>query len=311
MDSPKFLNYETRPLKFTERKMLVSALTRIVNFFGNNYQYIGLGGVAFTDFKLFHKELHISDMSSIEGGKFSMEKLLYNCPYPFVKIYKNLSTNALNNMSFDKKTIVWLDYDGVLDNYFFDDITTLFSKLPKGSVYLVTCNRELKDKQTRDSYTVDVFKEKFGNNIPFDLKNSDFSGGNDYKIIHKLLLAQIEKTLKERAVSLNENLSFYQLFNFLYEENRGAKMYTFGGIINDIEWDYTSIDLSEFNFINIDDNIYKIDIPNFTRKEIDLVDSHLINKEQELLTLNIIDNKDLVKYKDSYKYLPQYFDIRL
>ena len=68
MNSPKYLNYETRPAKFTERKMLLSSFLRICNLYGGNYQYIGLGGVSFTDFKLFHKELHIDEMYSLEGG---------------------------------------------------------------------------------------------------------------------------------------------------------------------------------------------------------------------------------------------------
>ena len=54
MNSSKRLNYETRPAKFTERKMLLSSFLRICNLYGGNYQYIGLGGVSFTDFKLFH-----------------------------------------------------------------------------------------------------------------------------------------------------------------------------------------------------------------------------------------------------------------
>ena len=68
MNSPKFLNYETRPHKFTERKMLLSSLSKICNYYSDEYQYIGLGGISFTDFKLFHKELHINEMHSIEAG---------------------------------------------------------------------------------------------------------------------------------------------------------------------------------------------------------------------------------------------------
>ena len=91
MNSSKRLNYETRPAKFTERKMLLSSFLRICNLYGGNYQYIGLGGVSFTDFKLFHKELHINEMYSLEGGDFSKEKLQINLPFSFIKIIKERS----------------------------------------------------------------------------------------------------------------------------------------------------------------------------------------------------------------------------
>ena len=60
MKSPTSLNYEIRPCKFVERKMLLSAFARIIPLFKQEYQYIGFGGLSFTDFKLFHRELHIN-----------------------------------------------------------------------------------------------------------------------------------------------------------------------------------------------------------------------------------------------------------
>ena len=48
--------------------MLLTVLQNICQFYNEDYQYIGFGGVSFTDFKLFHKELNIGEMFSIEGG---------------------------------------------------------------------------------------------------------------------------------------------------------------------------------------------------------------------------------------------------
>ena len=311
MNSPKNLNYETRPLKFTERKMLLSAINRVVNYYKNDYQYIGFGGIAFTDFKLFHKELHINEMHSIEGGQFNLEKLHFNCPYSFINIHQNISSAVLSDIEINKKTIVWLDYDGNLDNSFFDDISILFSKLPVGSIYLITCNRELKASNTREPYTAEQFKDKFGNNVPFDLKNSDFAGENNYKTIKKLLEFQIRKTLSERLDSTSEHLKFNQLFNILYQEYRGANMFTYGGLISEKDFDTTEILLTDFEFISLEDAPYKLDIPNFTRKEIDLVDTHLLINEPELINKKIITQIELDKYKKTYKFLPSFFDVRL
>lgn len=309
MNSPKILNYETRPIKFTERKMLLASLSRICNFFGGNYQYIGLGGLAFSDFKLFHKELHISELFSIEGGDFSQEKLEYNSPFSFIKIIKDHSTIALNSIDLTKKTFIWLDYDGTLENYMFEDITALFSKLPIGSIYLLTCNRELKVKETRKEYTSTEFEEKFGSLIPFKLNNIDFSATNAYKTIRIMLKNQIDKILENRSKN-EDGIEFYQLYNLIYQEFRGASMYTYGGIIGASQFKLSLLNLSTFEFIKYDETPYHLEIPNLTRKEIELANSYF-NEEPELLQKNIITKKELDIYKKTYKYIPAFFDVRL
>lgn len=109
MNSPKHLNYETRPAKFAERKMLLSTFLRICNHFKHDYQYIGLGGLSFTDFKLFHKELHIENMYSIEGGRFEEERVKFNLPYSFIEIFHEFTSDALTKIDLTKKSLVWLD----------------------------------------------------------------------------------------------------------------------------------------------------------------------------------------------------------
>lgn len=313
MNSPKKLNYETRPLKFTERKMLLASLSRLINHFGNDYQYIGFGGLAFTDFKLFHKELHINKLYSVEAGDFSEEKIRYNCPFNFIKIIKKLSTEAFLEIDITKKSIIWLDYDKTLNDYFFNDVVSLFSKLPQGSIYIMSCNRELKSDKTRKSYEVEEFSEEFGDYIPFELTNKDFASSNDFKTIQKLLMYHINTTLKDRNNSENSDLAFKQIYNILYQENRGANMYTFGGFIHNNDFNHTDLNLADLDFISSGEEIYEIDIPNLTRKEIELANSTIYNdeKEKEIFEQKIISIEDLDKFKKTYKYLPVFYDIRM
>ena len=77
MQSPTVINYEIRPCKFVERRMLQSVFSRMIPLFHSEYQYIGFGGLSFTDFKIFHRELHINRMFSIECG-YSMNKLEFS-----------------------------------------------------------------------------------------------------------------------------------------------------------------------------------------------------------------------------------------
>jgi len=308
MNSPKKINYELRPYKFTERKMLVAGIQRVLNYFGGDYQYIGMGGLSFTDFKIFHKELHINEMFSIEGGDFSKEKLEYNSPYSFIKILKSFSTNALTSLDLSKRTFVWLDYDGTLDDFMFDDITILFSKLPVGSIYLMTCNRELKDSQTRTEYDTETFKEKFGNLIPFDITNQDFSSLKNQTTIRKMIYNHINGVLKDRR-SLGDLIKFNQLFNITYQEHRGANMFSYGGVITSDDFNLDLLDLKPFEFINSGDSPYNIKIPNITKKEADLINDNF-DDDEGLISMNIVREIEINKYKSTYKFLPNYLDVR-
>lgn len=312
MNSPKRLNYETRPAKFTERKMLLSSFLRVCNQYKDRYQYIGLGGLAFTDFKLFHKELHINEMYSFEGGSFSMDKLNVNCPYSFINIIKESSTEALPKIDLTKKTLVWLDYDDSLENFMFEDLTILMNKLPVGSIYLMSCNRQLKSDNSGEIYTVEEFREKFGSLSPFNVTEKDLSGGEDFNTIRKMFSQLINKTIKDRNRN-GENIRFQQLYNILYQENRGARMFTFGGVITESDKAFEELNQSDFDFIKIEDSVYKIDIPNLTSKEIDLINKNISNNDglKEIIDKRIATEVEIDKHKDIYKYLPNFYDVRL
>ena len=192
----------------------------------------------------------------------------------------------------------------------FDDIDIIFRKLPIGSVYIFTCNRELKDDENNE-YTTELFKKKFGNLVPFNIENKDFSSQNNFKTIRNMFVKHINSILRERVKIENIKFQFCQLFNILYQENRGARMYTFGGILTEENFNFNDLGIKNFDFINIDEKAYNIEIPNLTRKEIDLLDSYLDKDEKELVNKKIVTLSEFNKYKKVYKYLPQFFDVRI
>ena len=140
------INYEIRPCKFVERRMFLASISRILGAVrqGKDYQYIGFGGCSFTDFKLFHRELQIDKMISIEGDTYSDSKLDYNKPFNCIDIRRGQSDEVLPQIDLSIPSIIWLDYDGVLKNYMFTDVETIFHTVPAGSFFIFSCNRELK-----------------------------------------------------------------------------------------------------------------------------------------------------------------------
>jgi hypothetical protein len=125
-----------------------------------------------------------------------------------------------------------------------------------------------------------------------------------------MILNVINTTLKSRNLSESGNLDFLQLFNLKYEENRGARMYTFGGIIGDKNTTMNDLDLSFFDFITEDEEAYNLEIPNLTQKEIELINTNFDTKTTTLVD-KIIETKDIEVYKKIYRYLPRFFDVRL
>ena len=311
MNSPTKLNYEVRPCKFAERTMLLAALQTITNKFEGKYQYVGFGGLTFTDFKLFHSNLHIDIMHSIEGGKYSEKRLKYNSPYGFIQIHKGMSSMELTKINFDNKTIVWLDYDGVIEDYTFSDLSLLIRKMPIGSVYIISCNRELKNQENNVYSSVDEFLSRFRELAPSGLKMADLSASNDYKTIRKMLKKAVKNAVNDRNL-YGETVKFKLLFDIIYQENHGAKMYTFGGIILDQDYDEQKLEINDFPFIyKGDDDAYKIDVPNITLKESLLLNSCIGDENYEEKIKDIITDTNYNKYIKIYKYLPRFFDVRL
>lgn len=311
MNSPTKLNYEVRPCKFAERTMLLAVLQTITNKFEGKYQYVGFGGLTFTDFKLFHRNLHIDIMHSIEGGVYSEERIKYNSPYGFIQIHKGMSSTELTKIDFATKTIVWLDYDGVIEDYTFSDLSFLLRKMPVGSVYIVSCNRELKNKENSEYSSVEEFISVFKHLSPADLKMSDLSASNDYKTIRKMFNKAVKNALNDRNM-YGKHVKFKQLFDIIYQENRGAKMYTYGGIILDCDYEEHLLEVDDFPFIYKGDNdAYKIDVPNITLKESLLLNSCIGDKDYNEKIKNIITESCYQKYLKVYKYLPRFFDVRL
>ena len=88
-------------------------------------------------------------------------------------------------------------------------------------------------------------------------------------------------------------------------------MFTYGGIILENGYNEDNLYLNGFDFLN-NENAFEIDIPNITHKEAlylnQIID--IAQAEKEFIDKKIINEKDLVKYKRFYKYMPNFYDVR-
>ncbi|KAM3091274.1 O-methyltransferase [Phormidesmis sp. 146-35] len=314
------INYRLRPAKAVERKIICDSL-RCLSPFGelSTYRYVGFGSTYFSDFILFHKSLHIEDMVSIEKDRHAKERFEYNKPFGCIEIKYGDSCEILPALEWNKRSIVWLDYDDSLEVKILDDIDLLASKLMSGSILIVTVSAQPEQPSDEDlpreklnEFREGKLRERIPNEkIPINLQSTDLTGkklGNLYKrIIDNQLNQSI--TNANSARSAKEKLNYKQVFNFRYAD--GSRMLTVGWLI--FEQDYSNIADQckfdkHFNAAKLDEP-YEIKVPNLTIKEIQYLDGQMPTSDCDTLKRICIPLKDVKCYAELYKYFPSFVEM--
>ena len=138
------INYNVRANKSIERKMMCEALQRLsfIDYL-ENYRYIGFGSAYFSDFILFHRNLGISDLVSIEKEIAKKSRFEFNIPFSGINMQYGLSSTILPNLELGtKKSILWLDYDDKISDFMFSDVDTFFKDAIPGSFFILSVNVE-------------------------------------------------------------------------------------------------------------------------------------------------------------------------
>lgn len=326
MNSGRMINYSTRVAKSIERKMIRDALLRLYSFsHTSKYQYVGFGSKYFTDFILFHKHLHINSMISIESDTGGRLKYEFNKPFNCIQMCFGTSNDVLPTLNFDKKTILWLDYDGLLNDSCMSDIYYFVTKATSGSVLVISYNsRPYKNselaKEMPEVSAKARQKEKFLSQldkkyIPFD-ESFDGLGRWDAhsKLLRKTVLICIDIALNMINSSLPEQdkVSFSQIFNFNYKD--GVEMSTLGFVFykQAEKHNLTACKFDEIEYCRADDDFFEIKVPNFTLKEVKSIIEKMPMESKDFkktgLDKSVFDEGDVIAFSKIYKYSPHYID---
>lgn len=177
-------------------------------------------------------------------------------------------------------------------------------------VYIMSCNRQLrKDKET--PYSNEEFRDLYGNLVPFDIQENCCTDINSSHTIKRMLENHSNKILKDRN-KLGENLMYKSLYNIRYSEYRGARMFTCGGIVLDKNDKDLNLNLEDLDYISTVEP-YEIEIPNLTYREASYLNQvlNLQDKESDLVQKGIISSEDISKYKKIYRFIPNFYDVRI
>jgi hypothetical protein len=307
------VNYELRPAKQVERRMIIDALQMLslAGFQIRDYQYTGFGSVYFVDFVLFHKLLGIKDMLNVEYSLSAEKRVIFNKPFDFVRIEMSPVGDVIPKLSADKQHFLWLDYDHAICQEDLQDIWLAAAQLSRGSILLITVDTKPEPKGGKDEPKtwMEHFRVEAGKYLGHVTGVSDFAFSKLPKLNAKIIERAIASGLAGREVK------FLPLFNFLYADG-SSHMLTVGGVIGADE-ERRRISGSRLQddgyYVRSDLSIepYRIVVPKVTRKERLYLDSAMPGNEKWKPREFDMQAEDLQAYREIYRFFPAYAELLL
>jgi hypothetical protein len=298
------IDYNLRPAKHIERVMLSQAMRRLGPFGAvESYRYIGFGALYYRDFRLFHRDLGITDMVSLEKDTTNKGRYEFNAPFSCVSTLFGLSIELLPTLAWDARTILWLDYTGKLERDMLADVGFFTSNCVPGSVLIVTVNVQA-DRLT-DGPLRRLTERVAEENVPTDLIDQELTGRGLSAASRRILNNKVQETLAARngPRAVGARMRFRQLFNFEYADE--SRMLTFGGVF--FEEGQTAIAAScNFDllpFIRNGADPYRIEVPKLTFKEIHYLQSQLPGNGRPI-ERNGVPAEEVDRFRQVYRYFP-------
>jgi hypothetical protein len=305
------INYALRPAKNIERRMLCEVFRKLVEFGRlESYTYIGFGSAYFSDFSLFHKSLRITSNVSIERDVKNKKRFEFNRPYKCIRLEFGESNQILPKLTWDMRTIIWLDYDYKLDQGILTDVAFVCSNALSGSIIVVTVDAKPEELSKRiQSLRSRVEEQK----LPQGLSEAKLGEWGTASISRRIIVNEIEETINARNGGKQAGARFLykQLFNFHYAD--GAKMLTVGGIIYDegqAELE-AKCGFEQLDFVKIGEEPFTIEVPNLTLKEIRHLDRQLPCADLTEVEAPSVPADDIRRYAQIYRYFPAFVEAEI
>ena len=309
------IHYGLRPAKNIERKMLAEAFRRLSEFGTiESYRYVGFGSIYFCDFCLFHKSLGITNMLSIEWDVKNAGRFKFNRPFGCIQIKFGDSNEELPALSWNERTILWLDYDRKLDRAALTDISWFCAHAVPGSAILVTVNAQ---SDRFDEGPLQQLRERVGEEkVSPAIGETELKGWGTADVNRRIITNEIQEKLDIRngGRSAGSRMLYRQLFNFRYADGPNfPKMLTVGGLLFE-EGQSNIVGKCAFEtlpFVRPEEKGYLIEVPNLTFRELRHLDAQLPISDPKQLDAPSIPEKDLERYARVYRYFPAFVDAEL
>jgi hypothetical protein len=302
------IDYRIRPAKHVERLMMCEAFRRLRFGSIEDYQYVGLGSVYFSDFSLYHRALGLKTMFSIEQEVQDQARFLFNRPYLNVEMMWGTTSSELPKIDLSSRSIIWLDFDGTLSRSMIEDLRGIATRCCSGTVVAmsVQANPSRFDPANPSANATELAERLNPDRIPTNLTDEQLLGWGTARVFREVLSNELEVVLSERNGSLRagQKLLARQIFNFHYED--GAKMLTVGWVIFD-EGQRSIFEGCSFDtlaFTRTGDDAFRIDIPKITSPEVRTLMQQIPLADDGALVLGCIPESDAKHFLNIYRYFP-------
>ncbi|MCI9865560.1 hypothetical protein RHIZ_06345 [Rhizobium skierniewicense] len=310
------IDYRLRPAKYAERLMVSEIVARSRFHTLTEYQYVGMGSVYFTDFKLFHRTLGISRLTSIESADVQ-DRFTYNKPFNHITLSFGSTATVLPSIDWSHPALVWLDYDGQISQDKLLDAALVVSRAKSGSFLFFSINAEKPSPKgmtavEREKDLVSALRRMVDPaTIPAETKHRDLQGKQARRVYTKLINYMIEAELARYNAAAKRNgqptRMWKQVMNLIYKD--GATMLTIGGVIHEHEHEEQYV-MSAFNLLSTyrgeDSEPLVITIPKLTPKEMTELESVVAQDPQGCAVLPFIPLDDRSNFVRFHRYLPNF-----
>jgi hypothetical protein len=289
--------------------MLVDICRRLRFFPLEDYQYIGFGGVAFVDFRLFHKGLGIRHMVSIQNTSdlSAQSRFAANKPFNCIKMLFGKSSEVLKKIAFKRPTIVWLDFDSLLNSDMCIDLEVLATqRLPVGSVVFVSFQVQVPQDATETENFIEREGPTFGSLS--EKQVGDVSSNLIAEAGRKTFFDRLSIALGDADAGLSESKRRFaeQVAFFRYSD--GAKMATVGWIIcNEGKKEVLKqCQLDKSPLVRSRDSHYEIKVPILTPHEVRLLEKRLTKKGTAANAPSWLPKKEKTSFESCHRFLPDF-----
>ena len=308
--------YDIRPSKQIERRIILDLLTTAAanGFPIASSKYVGMGGIKFFDFIMFHRYLGLVDFVSLEHDSGLLNRCNYNKPFESVTVYDGSFSDFITDFRSSAPHIFWIDYDYGLSGDLKDDLLSVGSKLPANSFLFLTVDGEPKRAMAKASSDVRLndFREELGYFLGEKALN-DFEDDQFRETVADILLRIVRYSFNARPDG-----SFFPILKVIYKDS--SWMVTVGGFFSSHdrgdklvrEWQ------TRMGFLprHTNDKFYEVPRFNITDSERRLLDLHATKRvsarrgdaiPERILRLGF-DRNFLWDYQKLVRYIPRYFE---
>ena len=229
MGSFDIVNYSLRPSKGIQRQIVFDGIRMLKSRLElSEMIYVGLGSIWFSDFVQAHKSLDIRRMVSIEADDTGYRRAHFNKPYATVEVRHGHSSEVLaalhDNDDYQAHPwVVWLDYDGCLDEATVGDIRAVIERSPNDTILLTTFKGRARSYGQRKQRK-DRLRDLLGDVVPDDLSRSRCRRDR----MQETLADLVTDFMKSIGVESARPGGFVPAFRIIYKDT--MEMVTVGGI---------------------------------------------------------------------------------